>query len=300
MTGIPTSTRTRGGTLPAADLTSSGVARPRGPEPASAEARGVASAHVLGIRVDATSYADASRRILGWARSRESRYVCVASVNNVMVARQDPTFLGIMNGADLVTPDGMPLVWALRWLGIPTATRVRGTDLMIALLGKAAEAGVPVGLYGGDPRIMQALVDRLGRAWPGLDVAYAHSPPFRPLTPDEDERTVREIVASGARIVFVGLGCPKQEEWMAGHRGQVPAVTIGVGAAFDFLSGEKMQAPGAMQRAGLEWLFRLLTEPKRLWRRYLRQNPAFLGLLALQVAGSRMKPGSSHRPRSPK
>jgi N-acetylglucosaminyldiphosphoundecaprenol N-acetyl-beta-D-mannosaminyltransferase len=271
-----------------------------GPEPAPADTPGVPAANVLGTRVDATSYDHASRRILGWARSGESRYVCVASVNNVMVARQDPAFLRIMHEADLVTPDGMPLVWALRWLGITNATRVRGTDLMIAVLRGAAEAGVPVGLYGGEPRILELLVDRLGRAWPGLDVAYVHSPPFRPLRQEEDERTVDDIAASGARIVFVGLGCPKQEEWMAGHRGQVPAVTIGVGAAFDFLSGEKKQAPGAMQRAGLEWLFRLLTEPKRLWRRYLRQNPAFLGLLALQVAGSRMKPGSSHRPRSPR
>jgi N-acetylglucosaminyldiphosphoundecaprenol N-acetyl-beta-D-mannosaminyltransferase len=266
-----------------------------GPEPAPAVARALPAANVLGTRVDATSYDDASGRILEWARSRESRYVCVASVNNVMVARQDPAFLRIMHQADLVTPDGMPLVWALRWLGVPNATRVRGTDLMIAVLRRAAEAGVPVGLYGGDPRILEQLVDRLGRAWPRLDLAYVHSPPFRPLTQEEDERTAREIVASGARIVFVGLGCPKQEQWMARNRGRVPAVTIGVGAAFDFLSGAKKQAPGAMQRAGLEWLFRLSTEPKRLWRRYLRQNPAFMGLLALQVAKSRRKSGRPDR-----
>jgi N-acetylglucosaminyldiphosphoundecaprenol N-acetyl-beta-D-mannosaminyltransferase len=284
---------------PAGDLSSDAASRGQG-EHAAAEGQGIASAHVLGTRVDATSYEDATRRILAWAHSGESRYVCVASVNNVMVARENPAFLGIMNHADLVTPDGMPLVWALRWLGILAATRVRGTDLMIAVLGKAAQAGVKVGLYGGNPRIMQALGDRLGKVWPSLDVAYVHSPPFRPLSPEEDERTVRDIVASGARIVFVGLGCPKQEEWMAAHRGRLPVVTIGVGAAFDFLSGAKRQAPVAMQRAGLEWLFRLLTEPRRLWRRYLRQNPAFLGLLALQVAGSRVRPGSSDRTRSPR
>jgi N-acetylglucosaminyldiphosphoundecaprenol N-acetyl-beta-D-mannosaminyltransferase len=268
-----------------------------GPQPAPADARGVPAADVLGTRVDATSYDDASRRILGWATSGESRYVCVASVNNVMVARKDPAFHRIMHEADLVTPDGMPLVWALRRLGIPNAARVRGTDLMIAVLRRAAEAGVPVGLYGGDPGILELLVDRLGRALPRLDLAYAHSPPFRALTPEEDERTAREIVASGARIVFVGLGCPKQEQWMALHRGRVPAVMIGVGAAFDFLSGAKKQAPGAMQRAGLEWLFRLWNEPKRLWKRYLRQNPAFMGLLALQVARNRGKSGRPDRAR---
>jgi N-acetylglucosaminyldiphosphoundecaprenol N-acetyl-beta-D-mannosaminyltransferase len=288
-----TGTTVRGGDHPGEGVRATRVHD--GPEPMPAVAGDLPAADVLGTRVDATSYDDASWRILEWARSRESRYVCVASVNNVMVARQAPAFQRIMHQADLVTPDGMPLVWALRWLGIQGATRVRGTDLMIAVLGRAAEAGVPVGLYGGDPRVLELLVDRLGRAWPRLDVAYVHSPPFRPLTPEEDERIAREIVASGARIVFVGLGCPKQEQWMARHRGRVPAVTIGVGAAFDFLSGAKKQAPDAMQRAGLEWLFRLSTEPKRLWRRYLRQNPAFMGLLALQVAGSRGKRGRPDR-----
>jgi N-acetylglucosaminyldiphosphoundecaprenol N-acetyl-beta-D-mannosaminyltransferase len=292
-----TSTPVRGGDHPDQGVRAAGVQN--GPEPAPANVRGVPAANVLGTRVDATSYDDASRRILEWAGSRESRYVCVASVNNVMVARQDPAFLRIMHEADLVTPDGMPLVWALRWLGVPNATRVRGTDLMIAVLRRAAGTGVPVGLYGGDPRILELLVDRLSRAWPRLDLAYVHSPPFRPLTPEEDERTAREIVASGARIVFVGLGCPKQEQWMARHRGRVPAVTIGVGAAFDFLSGAKKQAPGAMQRAGLEWLFRLYTEPKRLGRRYLRQNPAFMGLLALQLVRGRGKPGRPDRSRRP-
>jgi N-acetylglucosaminyldiphosphoundecaprenol N-acetyl-beta-D-mannosaminyltransferase len=291
MPGTPTSAPTRDGTLPARDPAASAAAGRGRLENASAESRRVVATLVLGTRVDATTYADASRRILEWARSTESRYVCVASVNNVMVAREDPTFLGTMNDADLVTPDGMPLVWALRWLGIPTATRVRGTDLMIAVLGRAAEAGIPVGVYGGNPRTLERLIDRLRTAWPALDLAYVHSPPFRPLTPEEEERTVSDIGASGARILFVGLGCPKQEEWMARHRGQVPAVMIGVGAAFAFLSGEKKQAPGAMQQAGLEWLFRLVTEPRRLWRRYLRQNPAFMGLLALQVARSRLKPG---------
>jgi N-acetylglucosaminyldiphosphoundecaprenol N-acetyl-beta-D-mannosaminyltransferase len=247
------------------------------------------------MRVDATTYADAASRILKWAPSAKSRYVCVGSVNNVMVARRDPAYRRLTNEADLVTPDGMPVVWALRWLGVPHATQVRGTNLMIEVLERAVRAGIPVGLYGGNPAALASLVERLHSLWPDLDLAYVHSPPFRRLTALEDEDIVGDIVASGARIVFVGLGCPKQEEWMAAHRGRVPAVMIGVGAAFDFLGGTKKQAPVGMQRIGLEWLFRLLSEPRRLWRRYLLQNPVFMGLLALQVARSRISPGQPRR-----
>jgi N-acetylglucosaminyldiphosphoundecaprenol N-acetyl-beta-D-mannosaminyltransferase len=240
------------------------------------------------MRVDATAYGRASSDILAWAEAGQSRYVCIASVNNVMVARRDPAFLRLTNEADLVTPDGMPLVWALRWLGVPTARRVRGTDLAVTVLERAAESGVPVGLFGGEPAVLEALVDRIRSRWPGLDVAYSYSPPFQPLTAEEDERILRDISASGARILLVALGCPKQEAWMAARRGKVPAVMVGVGAAFDFLSGAKKQAPQAMQRMGLEWLFRLLTEPRRLWRRYFTQNPVFMALLALQVVRSRL------------
>jgi N-acetylglucosaminyldiphosphoundecaprenol N-acetyl-beta-D-mannosaminyltransferase len=246
------------------------------------------SIQVLGTRVDATSYPDAVSRIVGWARSGESRYVCVASVNNVMVAHEDSGFRRIMNAADLVTPDGMPLVWALRWLAIPAATRVRGTDLMRSVLDRAALEGIPVGIHGGDPKTLETLVHRLRTRWPGLDVAYVHSPPFRPLSEAEDEEVTRRIEGSGARIVFVALGCPKQETWMARHRDRVPGVMVGVGAAIDFLAGTKRQAPRLLQDAGLEWLFRLATEPRRLWRRYFKQNPAFMGLLALQIARSRL------------
>ena len=258
---------------------------------------GPRSLRVLGSRVDATSYPDAAARILAWARAGDSRSVCVASVNNVMVGRADAAFRAVTNGADLVTADGMPLVWALRWLGIPGATRVRGTDLMVEVLGRAAEEGIAVGLYGGDPEVLSSLVPRLRERWPNLQVPYVHSPPFRALTAPEDEAIVDAIAASGARILFVALGCPKQETWMAAHRGRIPAVMVGVGAAFDFLAGTKRQAPVALQRAGLEWLFRLLSEPRRLWRRYLTQNPAFLALLALQIFRSRMGRGPNPRRR---
>lgn len=238
---------------------------------------------ILGMRVDATTYDDAAERIVWWARAAESRYVCVAAVNNVMHAYDDKGFQEVMNAADLVTPDGMPLVWGLRWLGIAEARRVYGPDLTPLILAMAEREGLPVGFYGGAPDVVPALVMEVKRRWPDLKVGYANSPPYRPLTSDEDARIVREIDASGTRILFVGLGCPKQETWMANHRGRFAAVMVGVGAAFDFLAGTKRQAPVWMRRSGLEWLFRLMTEPKRLLRRYLSQNPRFALLLAAQL-----------------
>jgi N-acetylglucosaminyldiphosphoundecaprenol N-acetyl-beta-D-mannosaminyltransferase len=236
-----------------------------------------------GMRVDATSYEDATSRILRWARGGESRYICVATAHNVVEAQDDSAFLRLMNEADLVTPDGMPLVWALRMFGAGQASRVYGPDLTPMVCARAAEAGVPVGFYGGTPDVLESLVARLRRRFPTLRVAYRWSPPFRALTSDEDARVTDDIVRSGARVVFVGLGTPKQELWMARHRGRIPAAMVGVGAAFDFLSGTKKQAPRWMQRNGLEWLFRLAHEPRRLWKRYVLGNPRFIALLLRQV-----------------
>jgi N-acetylglucosaminyldiphosphoundecaprenol N-acetyl-beta-D-mannosaminyltransferase len=241
---------------------------------------------ILGTRVDATSYPDATDRVVRWAGGRESRYVCVCAVNNVIEAYDDPAYREVMRGADLVTPDGMPLVWGLRLLGVPGATRVYGPELTPAICERAAELGIPVGFYGGTPEALTALTATARRRWPELRVAYAHSPPFRPLTSEEEERTVQEIETSGARILFVGIGAPRQERWMAEHKGRVNAVMLGVGAAFDFLAGSKRQAPRLVQTLGLEWLFRLVNEPRRLWRRYLYRNPRFVALFAAQLAGS--------------
>ena len=242
---------------------------------------------VLGMRVDAISCLDASRRIVDWAGAAESRYVCAATVNNVIRARDDPRYQRAMNGADLTTPDGMPLVWALWGLGIRRAEHVRGTDLTVATLRTAAEHGIRVGFYGASADALGALLAAVERRWPRLEIAYAYSPPFRDLSGPEAEGIVKDINTSGARILFVGLGCPKQELWMASHRGRVQAVMLGVGAAFDFLAGTKREAPVLMRRTGTEWLFRLATKPRRLWKRYLRQNPRFLILLSLQLVRSR-------------
>jgi len=243
------------------------------------------SRYILGVRVDATSYSDACQRVLGWAVKGESSYVCVSTVHMVMEGHDDPRFRDIVNGARLVTPDGMPLVWALRLLGVPTSTRVYGPELTPLLCEGAAEAGLPVGFYGGSEDVLVKMRQRLQTRNPQLDIAYCYSPPFRQLEPTEQERIVEEINVSGVRILFVGLGCPKQERWMFSQLGRINAVMLGVGAAFDFLASAKRQAPEWLQRSGLEWAFRLATEPRRLWRRYLYHNPRFLRLFAAQLAG---------------
>ncbi len=245
------------------------------------------SRSILGMRVDASTYEEASDLVIAWARAGESRSVCVGTVHMVMETRDDPAFREAVNGADLVTSDGMPLVWGLRLLGIPGAERVYGPDLTPIVCRKAAAEGIPVGFHGGSPETLARLLARVRADHPGLEIAHAESPPFGDLTPERLADEARRIEASGAQIVFVGLGCPKQERWMAAQRGRIPAVMLGVGAAFDFLAGTKRQAPRLLQRAGLEWAFRLAAEPRRLWRRYLRNNPRFVALFAAQLLRER-------------
>ena len=242
-------------------------------------------AYVLGMKVHPTSYIEAQSLIHDWAERRESRYVCVATVNNVMESYDSRSFQQIMNEADLVTPDGMPVVWALQLLGRKQATRVYGPDLMPMLLERAAKHGLAVGFYGGAPRVLEQLLKVVAERFPGIKITYSYSPPFRQLTPMEDEQVIEQINKSGTRLLFVGLNTPKQDRWMAMHRGRLCAVMVGVGAAFDFLAGSKPQAPRWMMRIGLEWLFRLSTEPRRLWKRYLKHNPRFVAYFTLQLIG---------------
>ena len=194
-------------------------------------------------------------------------------------------FREVVNRADLVTPDGMPLVWMMRLKGLHNQQRVYGPTLMLHVLEAAAREKIPVGFYGGTPEVIELLVEQMQSRFAGLNVAFAVSPPFREMSRQEDLEVVEQINSSGARILFVGLGCPKQEIWMAEHKGKVNAVMLGVGAAFDFHAGVKRQAPAWMQRAGLEWLFRLFTEPRRLWKRYLYHNPRFLVLAIYDLLG---------------
>ncbi len=248
------------------------------------------AARILGMRIDCTSYSDACDRIVEWARGKRGRTVCAANVHMVMEGYDNPAFRRVVNSADLVTADGMPLVWGLRRLGFPGAARVYGPDLTLAVFGAAERERLPVAFYGGSPAALAGLQDRMARHWPGIRVVCAISPPFRALTADEDRQYCEELRRSGARLIFVGLGCPKQERWMHERRDQIGAVLLGVGAAFDFLTGAKPQAPRWMMRSGLEWLFRLVSEPARLWRRYLILNPRFVALFAMQLLLGRVPP----------
>ncbi|MEK0083063.1 WecB/TagA/CpsF family glycosyltransferase [Benzoatithermus flavus] len=216
--------------------------------------------------------------ILAKACERRSATVCVANVHMVMEAYDSSAYRDQLNAADLVVPDGMPLVWLLRRMGLPMQERVAGPDLMPRLCAAAAAAGIPVGFLGGREHVLRAAVQALRNITPNLDVAFIHAPPFRPLDEAEDVALVERINASGVAILFVALGCPKQERWMHEHRGRVDAVMVGIGAAIDFVAGATPRAPGWMQRRGLEWAFRLASEPRRLAGRYLRHNPRFLWL----------------------
>jgi len=247
---------------------------------------------VLGTRIVSTDYVTATHTIQLWANERISRYICVANVHMLMEAWDDPVFNDIVNLADMVTPDGMPLVWMLRLKGRNNQQRVYGPTLMLHVLEMAARENIPVGFYGGEPSTLDLLVKRMRAKYPGLTVAYVFGPPFRELSPDEDMEIVSSIRKSEARILLVGLGCPKQERWMAKHRGKIPAVMVGVGAAFNIHAGIRSQAPMWMQKAGLEWLYRFFQEPGRLWKRYLVQNPRFVALALAELLNIRK---SSHK-----
>ncbi len=238
-------------------------------------------APILGSFIDAIPWQEAIDTLLRWAKERQSRYVCICNVHVVVTAKHDPELRQVINGADMATPDGMPLAWVLRKIGFQLQERINGPDLMWRLCGQAAEKGLSISLYGSTPETLGRLTDNLKTAFPKLVFAGVSSPPFRPLSDKEDRELIDLINGSGAHIMFVGLGCPKQEFWMAAHRGKIRAVMIGVGAAFDYHAGTVKRAPLWMQQSGLEWLFRLMSEPKRLWKRYLVTNSLFLIHLGL-------------------
>lgn len=242
---------------------------------------------ILRMPVNVLRFPDAIERVLNWTHTPQSRYICVSNVHMCMEAFDSAEFAAIINHADLTVPDGLPLVWAQKLLGHPGAQQVRGTDLTLALCQAAAERGIPVGFFGATPELLQQLKKAFLVRFPQLAIVYAVAPPFRAITEEEDRQFVRDINASGARLLFVGLGCPKQEKWMAEHRGALTCTMLGVGAAFDFIAGNKKPAPLWMQRCGLEWLFRLLSEPKRLWKRYLKHNPRFVWFIGWQVLKNR-------------
>ncbi len=242
---------------------------------------------ILRMRLDGTSYFDATERIVSWAKDAQSEYVCIANVHMTMEVYDDPSFASLVNEAALVTPDGMPLVWGLRALGLKDASRVYGPTLTLHVCEAAAQEGIPVGLYGGTTESLVAFTQFLHEQFPGIQIVCQIAPPFRALTPTEDAAYTQQIIEAGARILLVGIGCPRQERWMAAHQPKIPAVMLGVGAAFDFHSGRVKQAPPWLQKVGLEWMFRLFMEPKRLWKRYFKHNPRFVFFFAQQYLGLR-------------
>jgi N-acetylglucosaminyldiphosphoundecaprenol N-acetyl-beta-D-mannosaminyltransferase len=232
---------------------------------------------VLGVQVSAVNQSMALEAVTDWTRRRDRQYVCVTGVHGVMESIRDPELRDIHNGSGMTTPDGMPMVWAGRRAGAGWMDRVYGPDLMLAVCERAAVEGWSSYFYGAAPGVADQLATRLLDRFPGLAIAGTHSPPFRPLTEDEAEAEVRMINAAAPDLVWVGLSTPKQERWMARRRPHLEApVLLGVGAAFDINAGLVAQAPDWMQRSGLEWAFRLGKEPRRLWRRYLRNNPSFV------------------------
>ena len=241
------------------------------------------SARVLGARIDALSWSQAIERIGGWAAARESRYVCVCNVHSAVTASQNTDFAKAIEECDLATPDGAPVAWMLRRLGHDTQQRINGPDLMWKYLAHISGSQESIYLYGGSESTIEALKRRIAADFPNTRIVGSYSPPFRPLTAEEDAEAVDRINSSGAGTVWISLGCPKQELWMAAHRGRVNAVMIGVGAAFDFHAGTVQRAPEWMRNNGLEWLHRLATEPGRLWKRYLVTNSIFLVRAAAQL-----------------
>ena len=238
---------------------------------------------VLSTPIDVLTWDTVISRIQQWATQRESRYVCVCNVHSVVTARGDILFKKILSASDIATADGAPVAWMLRRRGYPLQRRINGPDLMWLYCEQASKRGESIYLYGGSPETLNVLQDRLIKAFPGLKIAGAVSPPFRPLTEEEDRAEVAHINNSGAQTVWVSLGCPKQEKWMASHKGRINAVMIGVGAAFDYHAGTITRAPLWMQKIGLEWLFRLIREPRRLWRRYLVTNSLFIWFATYQL-----------------
>lgn len=238
---------------------------------------------ILKMDVNVTSMDQTISRIDEWVKQKEAHVVCVSNVHMCMEVYDDPEFADIVNKADKVIPDGKPLSWGLKLLGHDLAEQVRGADITLSLCEKAVETGLVIGLYGGSQSALSGFSAFLQSEYPELSIGCAISPPFRELSDAEDQEMIDEINQSDVQILFVGLGCPKQEYWMAKHKHKLSCVMLGVGAVFDFLSGDKREAPRWIQSIGMEWFFRLYCEPRRLWKRYFKHNPRFILFFGWQL-----------------
>jgi N-acetylglucosaminyldiphosphoundecaprenol N-acetyl-beta-D-mannosaminyltransferase len=256
----------------------------RQPQTAAADRR----VNILGVGVMPLDLDRAVATLDSWRGQGRRDYVCVVSVHGLVVSQRDPVIRDALNHCGMATEDGMPLVWWSRLSGCADARRVCGTDLLDRMCADGVARQYRHYFYGGSPKVVKLLVERLQQRHPGLIVAGHHSPPFRPLTEEEDAADIAAINAARPDFVWIGLGMPKQEKWMVAHLGKVHATALlGVGAAFDFHAGTKPRAPVWMQRSGLEWLFRLLSEPRRLAHRYLIDNTLFVTHALSQVTGWR-------------
>jgi N-acetylglucosaminyldiphosphoundecaprenol N-acetyl-beta-D-mannosaminyltransferase len=247
--------------------------------------------NILGVGISAIDMSSAVERCTWLLDARGKGYVCVTGVHGIMEAQRDPGFRDILNRSFLCTPDGMPTVW-MGWMrGHSAMRRVYGPDFMLELCRSLVAGGRRHFLYGGAPGTVQRLRHRLERLVPGIEIVGAYTPPFRPLSPAEEDDVIASVAAAGPDIVWVGLSTPKQERFMAHMLPRLETrLMIGVGAAFDIHAGLLRDAPGWVKASGLQWLYRLLLEPRRLWRRYLANNPRFVWQVALQLAGIRKFP----------
>ena len=243
----------------------------------------VPTVNIVSSPVSALPFENQIDVIAGWAKQKVSKFVCVANVHMLMEAHWNQDFRAVLEKADLVTPDGMPLVWLMRAFGFKEQDRVAGLDILLAVCRRAESDGQSVFFVGSTEDVLEKIRVRLSEDFPNLKVAGTMSPPFRTLTSAEDEALVREINESGAEIVFVAFGCPKQESWMAQHRDRISAVMVGLGAVFPLYAGLHHRAPLWIRESGLEWLYRLFQEPRRLWKRYGTTIPPFLWLATKQL-----------------
>jgi N-acetylglucosaminyldiphosphoundecaprenol N-acetyl-beta-D-mannosaminyltransferase len=238
---------------------------------------------ILNIPLANLDYAGVVEKIIHWSRSGQHRYIGVCNVHSTTSAAWTPGLLKALVEADLNTADGMPLVWMQRLMGYKGASRVYGPTLMLETLKIAVPLGLRIAFYGGHPERLPVLLRNLRECFPEINIVESISPPFRELSEEEDQAFTRRLNEARPDIVWVGIGCPKQEKWMHAHRSRIPGVMVGVGAAFDFHAGAVAQAPTYLQRLGLEWAYRFYREPRRLYRRYLVTNPVFIGRAILQL-----------------
>lgn len=234
---------------------------------------------LISINLSLGSYQGFIEEILSLTDEECSECICVANVHMLIEAYRDKDFAEIVNHSIVVTPDGVPLLWGLKWLYGIKQERVAGMDLFPDLLALASKQAIPVFFYGGTEVILSSIKQYITKHCSGIPFVGTYSPPFRPLTSEEEKSVVEIINSAGAKLVFVSLGCPKQEKWMASMKGRIHATMIGVGAAFPVLTGMQTMAPQWIRDAGLEWLYRFFQEPKRLWKRYLITNTLFVYLL---------------------